>query len=209
MPRRIVQIVTQMEAGGAQRVALLLHRELIARGIDAELWFLYLKTPVCSKEPGVRSIWPRRPVRTELAHMLWTLFQQMRRVRPDVVIAHTHYASAIALPVARACGVARRLAVHHNSIETYPWLARQMEYCCKRLGICTESIAVSEEVRQSLLKWHVKTYRTSTRCVYNGLAQQDGNLKRPVLHPIGCPKGSRILFTVGRLAEQKEPNGFD
>ena len=58
---KIVQIVTQMEAGGAQRIAYLLHDALGRRGHDTELWFLYLKRPAYSGKPGVRVLANRRP----------------------------------------------------------------------------------------------------------------------------------------------------
>jgi glycosyltransferase involved in cell wall biosynthesis len=181
----------------------LLHRELITRGIDAELWFLYIKTAVWASEPGVRSIWQRRPAVHEMVSMLWALCRQMRRARPDAVIAHTHYASSIALPLARACGVPRRLAVHHNAIGTYPRLARRLEACCKRLGICTESIAVSEDVRQSLLRWNARQYQSTTRCVYNGLPSQTSIRAGSTAQRSDDLVGRRVLFNVGRLAEQK------
>lgn len=203
MSRRIVQVVTQMEAGGAQTVALLLHREFISRGIDAELWFLYVKTSVWSSEPGVRSIWHRRPIRHEMVGMLWSLFRQIRRAKPDVMIAHTHYAHAISLPMARVCGIRKRLAVHHNAISTYPWLAQRLEACCKRLGICTESIAVSEDVRRSLLERNSLLYLRTTRCVYNGLAEQGARDSGDLLQNFGDFNGRRVLFNVGRLTEQK------
>ncbi len=51
---RIVQMVTQMEAGGAQRVALLLAEALRNRGYEVEVWFLYVKRPTYMSFPGVR-----------------------------------------------------------------------------------------------------------------------------------------------------------
>jgi glycosyltransferase involved in cell wall biosynthesis len=192
-----------MEAGGAQTVALLLHRELISRGVDAELWFLYVKTPVWTSEPGVRFIWHRRPTRLEMVSVLWALFRHMRRAPPHVVIAHTHYANAIALPMARVCGIPKRLAVHHNAIGTYPWLARRLESYCKRLGFYTESIAVSEGVRRSLLQWDTRLYLGTTRCVYNGLAWQTGTGSKADRHNCGDFKGRRVVLNVGRLTEQK------
>jgi len=50
---KIVQIVTQMEYGGAQRVAYLLHQEMEKRGHDSELCFLYVKRSVNQNESGV------------------------------------------------------------------------------------------------------------------------------------------------------------
>lgn len=55
---KIIQIVTQMEAAGAQRVAYILHDSLRRRGHATELWFLYLKRPAYTDKPGVRELPP-------------------------------------------------------------------------------------------------------------------------------------------------------
>ena len=40
MTMKVLSIVTQLEAGGAQTVALSLHRELQKRGVDSQMCFL-------------------------------------------------------------------------------------------------------------------------------------------------------------------------
>jgi glycosyltransferase involved in cell wall biosynthesis len=204
MAEKIIQVVTQMEAGGAQRVALLLHRELRRRGLDAELWFLYQQTPAYADEPGVVALWPRRPKLLEVAGLLKNLVANVRRTRPSVMIAHTHYANVMALPIAKVCGVKSRLAVHHNAISTYPAAARRLELWWKRLGVYSESIVVSEDVRGSLLRWRPKLYAGSTRCIYNGLDERGGEpqgvIAGELLRKIS---GNDVLFNVGRLTAQK------
>jgi hypothetical protein len=59
---KIVQIVTQMEAGGAQRVAMLLGEALRERGYESEVWFLYLKRPTYVNFPGVRVLLDHSPL---------------------------------------------------------------------------------------------------------------------------------------------------
>jgi glycosyltransferase involved in cell wall biosynthesis len=208
MPDCLVQIVTQMEAGGAQRVALLLHRELRARGIKAELWFLYERTAMWAGEPGVCSIWPRRPRAVEMPKLIGALIRKLKDVKPDAVIAHTHYSNLLSLVIARCCGVRKRIAVHHNAIGTYPPIARTLEPLWKRMGMYTASIAVSEDVKSSLLKRDVKQYGRATYCVYNGI---DGGVELACLKPKSVElaeversiAGRKILFNVGRLAKQK------
>jgi glycosyltransferase involved in cell wall biosynthesis len=204
MAQKIIQVVTQMEAGGAQRVALLLHKELLSRGVDAELWFLFQQTPAYATEPGVVSIWPSRPRWFELPSMLMALAGKIRRARPTAMIAHTHYSNLIALPIAACCGVPARLAVHHNAIATYPRAAQLLELWWKRLGCYTQSIAVSEDVRSSLIQWKAALYRDSTRCIYNGLRAGHASESNPADSNM-LPEfaGQDILFNVGRLTAQK------
>jgi glycosyltransferase involved in cell wall biosynthesis len=208
MPECVVQIVTQMEAGGAQRVALLLHRELRARGLKAELWFLYARTAMWADEPGVCSIWPQRPGVMEIPKLIVALVRKLGVLKPDVVIAHTHYANVLSTAIARLCGVRSRVAVHHNAIGTYPWIARTLEPIWKRMGMYTASIAVSEDVKRSLLERDAKQYARATFCVYNGIDGETGlrNANRACLddpREQGFLHGKKILFNVGRLARQK------
>jgi len=209
MPEKIIQVVTQMEAGGAQRVALLLHKELRSRGFDAELWFLYERTAAYADEEGVRSLWPRRPKAHEIPWLLKNLVANILRARPSVMIAHTHYANELALPIARFLGVKSRLAVHHNAITTYPATAQKIELWWKRLGVYTQSIAVSEDVRRSLIDWDAVLYTDSTRCIYNGLdergVESQGGISAEVARKIS---GKDLLFNVGRLTEQKNQSAI-
>jgi glycosyltransferase involved in cell wall biosynthesis len=203
-----VQVVTQMEAGGAQRVALLLHRELRARGLQAELWFLYARTTIWADEPGVCSLWPRRPTALEMPRLIVALISKLKDLKPDAVIAHTHYSNVLGLVVARCCGVRKRIAVHHNAIGTYPLIARTLEPLWKRLGMYSASIAVSEDVKSSLTKRDAKHYEGATYCIYNGIESGIDSLSATrncaeLAQAEGTLAGKKVLFNVGRLAKQK------
>ena len=199
----IVQIVTQQEAGGAQRVALLLHHELLARGLRSEVWFLYRRTSAFNDEPHVYALWPRRPRLHETPAMFGRLLGWLLRSRPRAVITHTHYANAAGLAAAWACRVRSRIAVHHNAIRTYPWLARMLEACSRRLGLPTRTVAVSRDVEASLLAWNAAAYNGTTSCIYNGLGDAGPAPAADGVDLAADLKGSRILFSVGRLAAQK------
>jgi glycosyltransferase involved in cell wall biosynthesis len=204
MSDSIVQVVTQMEAGGAQRVAMLLHQELRSRGLPAELWFLFARTQAYAADPGVSCLWPRRPQPHELPGLLAALATRTRRLRPHAMIAHTHYANVMALPVAKFCGVPVRLAVHHNAITTYPRAARWMERICKRTNVYTASIAVSLDVLSSLIQYDAPSYLDTSQCIYNGLASiealESGRITCDIANRF---QGKKVLFNAGRLTEQK------
>jgi glycosyltransferase involved in cell wall biosynthesis len=205
MRQKIVQVVTQMEAGGAQRVALLLHQEMLRRGVASELWFLYAKTSAFAGEPGVRSLWPARPRYFELPLLWLALSRALRDSRPHALISHTHYANAFAQPLAKLLTIPLRLAVHHNALTTYPAPARILERWLKRIGAFTSSVAVSEDVRSSLLQASPSLYSNSTRRIYNGIPGFPTTSDR-TMHPLHPPLDrarEKILFNVGRLTEQK------
>src|ERR1700733_10120360 len=96
---KVIQIVTQMEGGGAQRVAYLLHKDFLDRGYEAELWFLYLKRPAYAGEFGVRVLCAKRPSAWGCVALCGRLWRWLRTSRPDAVITHTHYANILGLSV--------------------------------------------------------------------------------------------------------------
>jgi glycosyltransferase involved in cell wall biosynthesis len=205
MKQKVVQVVTQMEAGGAQRAALLLHHEMLRQGVEAELWFLYAKTAAYAGETAVRSLWPRRLRLHELPLLWLRVWQSLRHLRPHILITHTHYANAFAQPVARLLNIPTRLAVHHNELHTYPAPARLLERWLKYSGIFSTSIAVSESVRCSLINASPPLYSRSTRRIYNGLPRSADSIDPPAGSPdlLRRLSGHRILFTAGRLTHQK------
>jgi glycosyltransferase involved in cell wall biosynthesis len=203
MRRPIIQVVTQREAGGAQRVALLLHRELRSRGLATELWFLYARTEIWATEPGVFCLSPMRPKVYQLPYLFMKLALRIRRAKPFALISHTHYANVVSLPLAWICGVGRRVAVHHNALATYPAIARWLEFCSKASGMHTRSVAVSDDVRRSMAESSGRYDDASTLRIYNGLAVAEVEAS---VEAIEVPCGAQdkvLLFNVGRLADQK------
>ena len=110
---KVVQIVTQMEAAGAQEVAYQLHEGLSRKGHASELWFLYTKRPVVGLR-GVSSIWIALPSVQEYLAIAGRLYRKLRQHRSDAVITHTQYANVLGQTVAAAVGVPKRIAVHHG-----------------------------------------------------------------------------------------------
>jgi glycosyltransferase involved in cell wall biosynthesis len=200
---KIVQLVTQMEAGGAQRVAMLLGDALRQQGYDAEVWFLYLKRPTYVDVPGVRVLLDRKPSIFDYVKIGIKLQKMLRQHRPDTLITHTHYANIMGQVIARFCAVPRRVAVQHNPVETYPQIAMWLDKLLGSTDFYTANIAVSQVVIDSVIK-HPATYQKCLQKIHNGiptLTRQhsiDGVRSRWNL-PAQVP----LLINVGRLARQK------
>jgi len=198
---KVVQIVTQMEAAGAQRVAYLLHEGLRSRGHDTELWFLYLKRPAYTGKPGVRVLSNRRPSLWGYFLLAIKLFVWIRNHKPDVIITHTHYANVLGQLVGAIAGVRRRLAVQHNILSSYPTFARYADWLFGTVGIYTKQIAVSHSVADSMLAYPER-YKSTVCMIYNGsVLDQNGCLSSQLLTKL--PVGRPTILHVGRLARQK------
>ncbi len=198
-----MQVVTQREAGGAQSVACLLHRELLARGLDSELWFLFAKSAAFKDEPGVMCLSQSRPTLFESPRLLLSVAKRLMRKDVGAVITHTHYANVIVAPIAKICGIKCRVAVHHNAVMTYPRTVRIIEYLWKKAGIYSVSIAVSDDVKESLVRWKPQVYAGTVRRVYNGLPARSRQKPCGVGSELGAPLATNLLFNVGRLTAQK------
>jgi glycosyltransferase involved in cell wall biosynthesis len=198
---RVVQIVTQMEAAGAQKVAYLLHNGLRAQGVDAELVFLYTKRPAYEGLEGVTSLFPHPPSAVDYGRIALRLHRKFRRERPDVVIAHTHYSNILGLLVAQAAGLKRRIAVHHNPLPTYPKAAQLVDWVLGQAGVYTHMVAVSDAVVKTA-ESYPKRYRRLLSRIYNGLPRPDA-VTSNMRSEAGIPEDVPLLINVGRLSRQK------
>jgi glycosyltransferase involved in cell wall biosynthesis len=205
---KIVQIVTQMEAGGAQRVAVLLAEALRQRGYDSEVWFLYLKRPSHSHLPGVKVLFEQPPHGLDYLTIARRLHREMRTTRPDVVITHTHYANVMGQVIAQICKVPQRIAVQHNLFYTYPKLAAWVDQLLGATSIYTANVAVSGEVVNSAAQYP-QAYRQKLTRIYNGIPLQvnanatDPHQAHAIRQRWGLPLDAPLLLNVGRMARQK------
>ena len=198
---KIVQIVTQMEYGGAQRVAYLLHQEMEKRGHDSELCFLYVKRSVYQNESGVSYLCDHQPNALDYLRIVKRLYTWIRRCQPDAIVAHTHYANILALFVGWLADLQTRVAVQHNPVQTYPGISRPVDWLFGSLGIYTKQVAVSDAVIDSMERYP-QSYRQTVERVYNGVtfAEEAADLLSRTADL--SPSGPKILH-VGRFSKQK------
>ncbi|WP_322487902.1 glycosyltransferase family 4 protein [Chloroflexus sp.] len=202
--QRIIHIVTQMEAGGAQKAAIQVCEELIKRGFISEVWFLYKKRPTYTDRPYVRWLWEEKPKTFgEFLGLLVKLYQWLRVINPDGVITYTHYANIIGQTVAYAAGVPHRLATQRNPCWSYPPVARWIDRIIGSIGIYTSNIFVSKQVESSF-QTYPASYLRRSQVVLNGL-------KPPIItqtrlkarKSFNFPSNRCIIVSIGRLAHQK------
>lgn len=204
---KVVQIVTQMEAGGAQKVAFQLHEGLSGKGYDSELWFLYTKRPAYVDLPGVSSIFDRIPSRRDYFTITRRLYRRMRQADPDAVITHTHYANVMAQVVAAVVGVPRRIAVHHNRLSTYPRAARFADCLLGHAGTYSDVVAVSDSVKQSTMHY-LRRYSKLVRRIHNSVeVVKQGDISDQRAR-WGIPPRKPLLLSIGRLSRQKNHAGL-
>jgi glycosyltransferase involved in cell wall biosynthesis len=199
---RILQIVTQMEAGGAQKVAWLLADGLRQRGHESELWFIYRKRATRFDGADLRCLYPARPHPGMVGAIARRLFQEFAQKRFDALITHTHYANVICQPVAALAGIPVRIAVHHNPAPTFPPPARWLDAIIGSTAIYTHSVSVSNVTRNSFAAYP-PSYRRKHSTIFNGLKADARHYNYDLHDRRNIPTGARIVVNVGRLAPQK------
>jgi len=201
---RIVNIVTQMEAGGAQQAAVHLASALQNRGHESEVWFLYMKRPTYQNDSRIRTILNRKPAGlVDILFIFYGLIKLIHWFRPDAVITHTYYANIIGQLAACIFGVRARLAVQHNPVYTYPGTARFLDYFMGSLGFYKNNVTVSKTAFDSFNSYPV-IYKKRLKIINNGIFLREpelsqANARRRFGLPVDCP----LVVNVGRLAAQK------
>ena len=108
---KIVQVQTQAEAAGAQRVSDMVGEGLRARGHQVRTVFMYRKTDVYDGDPHADFVLRRRPRGLlDQARAVAGLIAHVRRERPDAVISYQHYGNIFGTLAARLAGVERIVA---------------------------------------------------------------------------------------------------
>lgn len=201
---RIVNIVTQMEAGGAQGAAIRMAAALRQRGHSAETWFLYRKRPTYVGEEGVRVMMDAPP------RGMWDYIRIFRRLvahlmafGADGVITYTHYANVMGQVAASLVGVPSRVASQRNPAWTYPAGARYADRVIGSLGLYTANVVVSHSIHDSFASYP-NSYVRRLHTVHNGISITKSTLTQvEARREFGLPEDVPLVVTVGRLAAQK------
>jgi len=200
---KIIQLVTQMESGGAQRIAYLLAEALERRGHESEIWFLYRKRPAYDHACNVRVLADSKPSLLRLPHLLSELRQQLHRHAPDVLITHTYYANVLGQACARLLGIRKRIAVQHGLASDYPLLVRLLDCLLGSTETYTTNVAVSQTVVSSFSACPSR-YLKRLRAIPNGVpcvAATSG--RQETRREWDLPLHSPVMTNVGRLSTIK------
>ncbi|SEM93503.1 glycosyltransferase family 4 protein [Lihuaxuella thermophila] len=201
---KVVQVVTQMEGGGAQRVAVLLAEQLMKRGHETEVWFLYQKRDTYASLPWAKVFLSHPPGNLfDVCKILFTLAVMIIKTKPQVLISHTHYSNVIVQSLALLLGVKRRIAVQHSPVESYPKLALLLDRIIGSMGVYTRNIVVSGAVYESL-KRYPKSYIRKVMQIDNGIPFSQPTMDREELRErFSIPGNAPLLVNVGRLSKPK------
>jgi len=221
---KIVQLITRLIVGGAQRIALETAADLRRRGIDAEIWCglqagpegsladeaAERGVPIVRVPPLVKEVAPAR----DLAALRW-ITQRMRATRPDIVHTHSSKAGILGRWAARKAGVPKVYHTIHGwgwSNET-PAVARAAFVTAERSAArwADRLVAVSERVRDEGLHRAIgrpDLYEVIPPGIDTAAFEDHRGIRergRALRARFGIPGDAIVAGTVGRLSPQKNP----
>lgn len=205
---KIVQLVTRNCIGGVLGVAQALDRGFRGAGHNSSVWFFCDTDEETVPTPHSRHIFARRAGKSYYPRLLWRLLLQLRRERPDVVIAHTTNTAVPGLLLAALAGACRRVVVQHNPLDTYSTAARSADRLCAELGVYTDNVTVAATVSKTMGAYSRSAARR-VRTIHNGMnppSKRDAASpaeKAELRERLSLPTDRPLIATVGRLAEQK------
>ncbi|MCJ8151046.1 glycosyltransferase family 4 protein [Shinella sedimenti] len=203
---KILQVQTQAEAAGAQRISDMVGEGLRARGHDVRTVFLYRKTDVYDRDPHADFIL-MHPPRGVLEQMLAVLglVDHVRKVRPDAVVSFQHYGNIAGTLAARLCGVGAIVANQSGAPQAQGLrgFLTQIDKFMGMAGLYHVNV-VNSAWTESQFAAFPAAYRKRLQRIDHGVAAPSrlpaGKRARAVF---GLPAGVPLAVSTGRLALSK------
>jgi glycosyltransferase involved in cell wall biosynthesis len=202
---KIVQVQTQAEAAGAQRVSDMVGAGLRARGHDVRTVFLYRKTDAYDGDPHADFVLSHKPRSAgDLLRAATGLVRYMRRARPDAVISYQHYGNIAGTIAGRLAG-ARHLVANQSGApgKHGGWPAALADQVLGRTGAYHYSIANSGWLAAQFADYPAG-YRKRLKRIDHGIAAEPSTLsQREARATFDLPAGAYLMVSSGRLTRDK------
>ena len=201
---RILCVASFLNVAGAPEAILRLGRQLRARGHEVENWFLYQKgaIPLDDRYDRVLCDTPR-PSPLQYLKLFFLLIGEIRRRKPDAVIAFLPLANVVALLAARLAGVRVTIASQRSPGDTYGRVMRALDRLAGTIGVYHKVVCVSGAVRDSFSDYP-RPYRDRLVVVHNGIEWTPSSLAGEAARAkFGLPAEGFIVVSAGRLSAQK------
>jgi len=202
---KIVQVQTQAEAAGAQRVSDMLGAGLRGRGHDVRTVFLYRKTDAYDGDPHADFILDHKPQGArDLLRAVGGLVGYMRRARPDAVISYQHYGNIAGTIAGRLAGVKHLIANQSGAPGQFGgWPAKFADTVMGATGLYDYSIVNSGWLAAQFAE-HPERYRKRVRRIDHGVeAGSTIPNRQTARRAFDLPDDVFLAISSGRLTVEK------
>lgn len=203
---KIVQVQTQAEAGGAQRISDMIGEGLRARGHDIRTVFMYRKTDVYDRDPYADFILmaPPRGLPGQM-RAAFGLAGYLRNARPDAVITFQHYGNVFGTIGARLAGANPIIANQSGAPQSTGMrgVLTQIDKLMGTLGLYHANV-VNSSWTEAQFDNFPKAYRRRTSRIDHGVpAPSTTPDKVAARTAFGLPQQAWLAVSSGRMAPSK------
>lgn len=203
---KIVQVQTQAEAGGAQRVSDMVAEGLRRRGHTVTTAFMYRKTDAYDGDRHAAFMWPRPPSGfAERLRAAWRLLAYLRREKPDAVLSYQHFGNVFGTLGGRIAG-ARVLVANQSGAPLsggMRGIATAIDKLMGSLGLYHHSVVNSGWTEEQFSRYP-RHYRQRLRRIDHGVAGPHAIPDRGAARArFGLPPDSPLVVSSGRLNASK------
>ena len=208
---KIVQVQTQAEAGGAQRISDMVGEGLRARGHDVRTVFLYRKTEVYDRDPHADFILTRPPSGPiEQIAAVMGLFRYLHRQRPQAVLSFQHYGNIAGTLGARFCG-AHAVVANQSGAPQRRGMRGLLSGIDRLMGMAGlyQFSVVNSAWTEGQFAAFPQAYRKRLRRIDHGVPPPTKTFDKAAARAaFGLPADGAVVLSSGRLAPSKNQNAL-
>jgi glycosyltransferase involved in cell wall biosynthesis len=203
---KIIQVQTQAEAAGAQRVSDMVGGGLRERGHDVRTVFMYRKTGAYDDDPFADFVLRDRPrgvgdqIRASAG-----LIAYLRRARPDAVISYQHYGNIFGTIGGRIAGARHIIANQSGAPQKggVMGLVTRVDQLMGILGLYQASV-VNSAWTEAQFADYPAIYRRRIRRIDHGVLPPSRNYDKAAARTaFGLPRDAWLALSSGRLTRDK------
>ena len=203
---KVIQVQTQAEAAGAQRISDMVGEGLRARGHDVRTVFMYRKTDAFDGDPYADFILTEPPrglpgqVRAAIG-----LATYLRAARPDAVISYQHYGNIFGTIGARLAGV-RHIVANQSCAPQSRGVMGLLSSIDKAMGVlgAYQLNVVNSAWTEGQFDRYPQAYKRRMRRIDHGVPGPPETYdKREARAAFSLPQDACLAVTTGRLTRDK------
>ena len=210
LPTKVFVLIKGLDVGGAEKLLVLMAPHWDRRNFTYEVGYLVTRQDALALELERNGI----PVfclgqgRFYDPRLIVRLARLLRRHRVDILHAHLPYPGVIGRIAGRLAGVKGIVYTEHSPVERYHPISRRANHLTYSWNDTV--IAVSNEVRSSIMASYHVNGQPKVRTIYNGIGRPPGGTKRSglderreVYEELGIPCGHKVVISVANLRPEK------
>lgn len=203
---RIIQVQTQAEAAGAQRISDMVGEGLRARGHEVRTVFMYRKTDAYDRDAHADFVLtePPRGLPGQISATIG-LVRYLRKAKPDAVITYQHYGNIFGTIGARLAGVGHIVAnqsgaPHRNGVMG---LLSRIDKLMGMAGLYQVNV-VNSGWTEAQFDRYPRAYRRRIRRIDHGVPVPGAGFDKAAARAsFGLPHNAWLAVSSGRLTRFK------